>query len=52
MTIFKVLMAWLGCPMVMIALETFPDPTVGQMMQLILGLALLAWACPFITDTE
>lgn len=52
MAIVKVLVAWLGGLVAGGALDAFPDPTLGQVVQLILGLALLAWACPFITDPE
>lgn len=52
MAIFKVLVAWLGGLMAGGALEAFPDATVGHVVQLVVGLALLAWACPFVTDLE
>ena len=52
MIFFKVLVAWLGGLMAGSALEAFPDATLGHVVQLILGLALLAWGCPFIKDPE
>lgn len=41
-----------GSMLVTGALTPFPDLTVGQVVQLIVGLALLAWACPLIQDPE
>jgi hypothetical protein len=34
------------------SLESLSDPTVGHVLQLITGLAMQAWACPIIPNTE
>lgn len=51
--ILKWLVGCLGGLVVGGALPAFSDdPTVGHMVQLVVGLALLAWACPFVIDQQ